>query len=122
MRQRVAELVEEIEQQAIEKHRDEGFTALRGGSGETYPRGRKEVLKHHPHYRPNKVKKSPSPSFHAVRRSAYKELRAAYNWFETAYREAADRLRLGDRDVDFPEGSFPPRLPFVRPVLLLAPG
>ena len=112
MRQRVVELVEEIEQQAIEKHREEG----------TEPRGRKEVLKHHPHYRPNKVKKSPSPSFHAVRRSAYKELRAAYNWFETAYREAADRLRAGDRDVDFPEGSFPPHLPFVHPVLSLAPG
>jgi len=80
------------------------------------------ILKHHPHYRPNKVKKSPSPIFHAVRRSAYKDLRAAYNWFETAYREAADRLRSGDLDVDFPEGSFPPHLPFVHPVLSLAPG
>jgi len=29
------------------------------------------------------------------------------------YREASERLRNGDRDAPFPEGSFPPRLPFV---------
>jgi hypothetical protein len=28
-------------------------------------------------------------------------------------REASERLRKRDREVAFPEGSFPPRLPFV---------
>jgi len=30
-----------------------------------------------------------------------------------AFREAAEKLRAGDRGVEFPPGSFPPRLPFV---------
>jgi hypothetical protein len=31
-----------------------------------------------------------------------------------AFRDAAEKLRAGDRLVAFPEGSFPPSLPFVR--------
>jgi hypothetical protein len=30
-----------------------------------------------------------------------------------AFREAADKLRAGDRNAAFPIGSFPPRLPYV---------
>jgi len=30
-----------------------------------------------------------------------------------AYREASERLRNGDRLAVFPEGTFPPHLPFV---------
>jgi len=30
-----------------------------------------------------------------------------------AYREASERLRPGDRLAVFPEGTFPPHLPFV---------
>ncbi len=112
IRQRVAEMVEDIEQEAIEEHRRNG----------TEPKGREAVLREHPHYRPNRLKKSPAPSFHAVRRAAGKALRDAYNWFEALYREAADRLRDGERDVEFPEGSFPPGLPFVRPALSPKPG
>ena len=29
------------------------------------------------------------------------------------YRAAAKRLKRGETDVSFPEGCFPPRLPFV---------
>ena len=29
------------------------------------------------------------------------------------YRDAAKRLKRGETDVRFPEGCFPPRLPFV---------
>jgi hypothetical protein len=43
-------------------------------------------------------------------------LREAYSRFVAAFRDAAARLRAGDRLVSFPEGSFPPALPFVRPV------
>jgi REP element-mobilizing transposase RayT len=109
--ERVAEMVEEIEREASEGHRRNG----------TEPKGREAVLREHPHYRPNRLKKSPAPSFHAFRVAAGKQLREAYNWFESLYREAAERLRDGDRDVEFPEGSFPPRLPFVRPGLSPAP-
>jgi hypothetical protein len=38
----------------------------------------------------------------------------AYAGFVAAFREAAEKLRGGDRMARFPEGSFPPGLPFVR--------
>ena len=37
----------------------------------------------------------------------------AYALFVAAYRTAAEKLRAGIRDVVFPQGSFPPALPFV---------
>jgi len=40
-------------------------------------------------------------------------LRAAYGEFVDAFRRAAERLKSGDRSVQFPQGSFPPPLPFV---------
>src|SRR3979411_3239057 len=36
-----------------------------------------------------------------------------YRAFVAAYREAAEKLRAGDRAAIFPAGSFPPALPFV---------
>jgi len=51
--------------------------------------------------------------FHAASKSARQELYAAYGWFVAAFREAAEKLRAGDRTVSFPAGSFPPALPFV---------
>jgi hypothetical protein len=36
-----------------------------------------------------------------------------YALFVAAYREAADKLRKGDRGALFPVGSFPLALPFV---------
>jgi hypothetical protein len=37
----------------------------------------------------------------------------AYALFVAAYRDAAEKLRAGVRNVVFPIGSFPPALPFV---------
>jgi len=53
-------------------------------------------------------------SVHAVRQTVRKEFHEAYAWFVTAFREAAEKLRAGDRTARFPEGSFPPPLPFAR--------
>jgi len=44
----------------------------------------------------------------------------AYADFVAAFREAAEKLRGGDRMARFPEGSFPPGLPFVRGCLSAA--
>ncbi len=63
--------------------------------------------------RPNRGKRSPAPAFHTASKRARLPLFEAYRWLEAAYREAADRLRAGDREATFPEGSFPPPLPFV---------
>jgi hypothetical protein len=40
-------------------------------------------------------------------------LRAAYAEFLAAFRRAAERLKKGQLNVRFPQGSFPPPLPFV---------
>jgi hypothetical protein len=37
----------------------------------------------------------------------------AYFGFVAAYRNAAEKLRAGQRDAPFPTGCFPPPLPFV---------
>jgi hypothetical protein len=43
---------------------------------------------------------------------AGQELYTGYAWFVAAFREAAEKLGRGIRDVSFPIGSFPPPLPF----------
>ncbi len=66
-----------------------------------------------PDYRPDNQERSPAPMFHAWRDTVRKELWEAYSWVVASYREAAERLRAGDRMAVFPEGTFPPNLPFV---------
>jgi REP element-mobilizing transposase RayT len=66
-----------------------------------------------PHDRSLTSKRSPAPAFHCVSRSSRRDLLAAYRWFVAAYRQAAERLNRGDPSPGFPEGSFPPSLPFV---------
>jgi hypothetical protein len=44
-------------------------------------------------------------------------MRASFSEFLSLYREAADKLKDGDRNAVFPGNCFPPRLPFVHPKL-----
>jgi len=100
---RVAELVQEIEEEtAARRHRTKA-TVL----------GRAAVLKQDPLERPKHIKKSPAPLFHAATKRVRDDLRAAYFEFVAAFREAAEKLRAGILPVVFPAGSFPPALPFV---------
>jgi hypothetical protein len=46
-------------------------------------------------------------------RTAREAFWEAYSAFVVAFREAAERLKTGDRTTRFPLGSFPPGLPFV---------
>ncbi len=64
--------------------------------------------------RPAKSKKSSAPLFHAFTKRVRRELYEAYAWFVAAFRDAAEKLKAGDRTASFPTGSFPPHLPFVR--------
>jgi hypothetical protein len=51
------------------------------------------------------------------------KLYEAYHLFLAAFRDAAERLRASDRTARFPQGSFPPALPFVGALAPLgAPG
>lgn len=102
-RNRIAEMVRVIEQQAREQREASGHPLL----------GIKAILAQKPENRPEDVKKSPAPLFHAFAKSTRKALWEAYGWFVAAFQEAAEKLRGGDRTAKFPIGSFPPHLPFV---------
>jgi len=102
-RARVAELIDQIEATAAAERAKKGVEPL----------GVKKILEQDPETRPETLDRSPAPFIHAATRKVRKELREAYGWFVAAYREAADKLRKGDRAAAFPAGSFPPQLPFV---------
>ena len=63
--------------------------------------------------RPEKLKKSPAPYFHAFRKKVRKALYEGFALFVSEYREASEKLRAVERNVRFPFGCFPPGLPFV---------
>ncbi|HSK77375.1 MAG TPA: transposase [Thermoanaerobaculia bacterium] len=102
-RRRVAELVQEIEEEARIRREAAGIKPL----------GVKAILAQDPTSRPKKLKKSPAPFVHAATKAMRRELWEAYAWFVAAYRDAAEKLRAGDRDPPFPPGCFPPAMPFV---------
>lgn len=99
---RVRELVEAIEHDGRRRARR---------SGEP-PRGREFVFRQDPRHEPNRPKKRPTPLAHAASRVARATLREAYRVFSDAYRQAAEQLRSGAVEALFPEGAFPPALPY----------
>ncbi|HEX3528802.1 MAG TPA: hypothetical protein VH988_17210 [Thermoanaerobaculia bacterium] len=103
-KEKVAELVREIEEEAAAQGSATGKSVL----------GRAAILKQHPHEWPNRPKKSYAPLVHAISRKVRRDLYEGYRAFVAAYREAAEKLRVGDRAVIFPAGSFPPVAPFLR--------
>ena len=103
IRERVAAIVDKAEADAA-RAREELAKGVLGAAA---------VRAQIPTERPTRVKKSPAPLFHAFTRRVHRELYEAYHQFLAAFRDAADRLRSGDRSARFPGGSFPPALPFV---------
>ena len=104
-RQRIADLVADLEAQAAAEREAEGRPAL----------GAEAIRLQDQHDRPAEPKRSPAPLFHAASRKVRLELRRAYGEFLGAFRAAAERLRAGIMDAAFPAGSFPPALPWVGP-------
>jgi hypothetical protein len=66
-----------------------------------------------PHDQASSPKRSPAPLFHAATKAMRHEMWDAYAWFVGAYRQAAEKLKAGDRTAAFPPGCFPPAMPFV---------
>ena len=102
-RQRIAQMVEEIEAEAARLREQTGRSAL----------GAQVIIAQDPHARPLRPKKSPAPRFHAASKRARQDLIQGYRLFVSAFRSAAERLKGGDREARFPLGCFPPALPFV---------
>lgn len=101
-RRHARELIEELESEAAHERRTRGLPYL----------GPRAVLDQDPHGSPASSKRSPAPRCHACARRMRHELQKAYGLFLAAYRDAARRLAEGDRTVSFPDGSFPPAIPF----------
>jgi REP element-mobilizing transposase RayT len=99
---RVQDLVEDIEREGRSRERRTSQPLL----------GRESVLHQDPRHEPDRLKKGPAPLAHVSSRAAREAVKGAYRLFLSAYRSAAERLRSGALDVLFPEGSFPPALPF----------
>lgn len=104
-RQLMLSLVREVELEASSRHRNEG----------TRPLGVDAILAQDPRFEPEVRETSPCRWFHTATLSALKELKEAMSWIMAAYREAAERLKRGEREVEFPVHTFPPGLPFTRP-------
>jgi REP element-mobilizing transposase RayT len=100
---RIASLIQQIEEDATAQREARCRQPLGAGA----------ILRQEPRTEPNRTKKSPAPRFHAVRKWVRKELYQTYTLFVQAYREAAELLRLGNRNASFPSGCFPPPQPFV---------
>ena len=94
-------------------HGIEAEAAIKRSRTGSQPPGASAILGRHPHERPKHLQKSPAPLFHTASAKVRRELWTAYRWFVASFREAADKLRAGDRNAAFPLGSFPPALPFV---------
>ena len=102
-RRQAGDLIAKIDEAAARERQRTGRKSL----------GVKKILAVKPRRRPKKVKKSPRPRYHAATAAAFKRWREALAEVIKAFREASARLLAGDRSARFPEGTFPPALPFV---------
>jgi len=88
--------VEQIEQATLERRRRDKPPVL----------GRRRILEADPKHRPERIKRSPAPAFHAATWKALKALYDAYAWFVEAYRHAAEELKKGNLAAVEQLGSF----------------
>lgn len=86
-------------------------TVAEGRSRE--PLGLAAIAAQHPHTAMPRRTRIPIPLVHAASVQAWKSFKATYRAFAAAYQFASAQLRAGVLVVAFPEGSFPPPLPFV---------
>ena len=100
---RIVEIVRQIDEEAAARLQKKCIS----------PMGPDAVRRQQPHEIPVSTKKSPAPLFLAATKRVRDDLRCAYYAFVAAFREAAERLKAGDRNAVFPLGSFPPAMSFV---------
>ena len=103
IQEKVMELVEQATEEAALERNLTGRQVL----------GVEAILAMDPLSSPLTVERSPKPRFHAFRTAVWKQMWVAYALVLAAFRDAAERLREGDREAVFPEGTHPPGLPFV---------
>ncbi len=100
---KVAELIREIEEEGEERR--DGMTVA----------GVEKILDQNPYEPPTrKTKRSSKPLFHFASRQARDDLRGELAAFLAQYWEASEALRGGNLEAAswFPDGCYPPALPF----------
>lgn len=106
-RERILEIVREIERQTAEELAAKGREVL----------GAARTARQNPHDAPARVKKGPAPWIHAATREVRLAFRESFREFLGAYRRASEAFRSPGRRQDglemFPVGSFPPPGPFL---------
>ncbi len=100
----VGEWIEDIDREAKVIRRDLKKRSL----------GVARILAVDPESRADHVEKSPKPRFHARDPAVFRAMFAIWQEVIRSFREASELLRSGLRSVSFPEGTFPPSLPFVQ--------
>ena len=103
--------IRDIDREAAHHRRETGTRSL----------GVKKILSAAPDFRPPEVKRSPKRRFHASDPKVRASMRTLWRDLIRAYREASNRFRSGKASDAvaviekglFPEGMFPPNLPFV---------
>lgn len=95
--------VHRVERDTCEKHQKEGSSSL----------GVARIRKQHPHDKPATFHRSPAPLFLTATREQYEAMRAARALKVEAYRRAVERMKRGEKNVRFPQGTFPPPQSFV---------
>ena len=105
VRKRIAQMVAEIEAAA------EALRAERG----TEPLGMERIRHQDPLNRSVTSKRSKKPLCHAASKEMRDRVKQAYRGFVEMFREASLKVKLGRvAEAVFPQGSFPPSLPFTR--------
>jgi REP element-mobilizing transposase RayT len=99
----VEDMVDDIDRQGAVERKVEGKTSL----------GVAKILAQDPYQRPDEVSRPPLAPFHTATRQAFDAMTEMWRRIVEAYRAASARLRSGDHSAVFPEGTFPPSLPFV---------
>ena len=101
-RAKVENLVNGIETETRSNNRKAGLL----------PPGPGVILATDPHSHPDEPKRSPAPPCHTSMKSLHREFMAAHYAFTDAYVEASALFRSGKRNTTFPDGCFPPPLPY----------
>ena len=96
------EMIRGIERETLARHQRE----------KTKPLGQWKIARMSPLRTPVKMALGPCPLVIASNKEEQQRLLSAFDWVWRAHRLARDRQRAGERDVVFPEGTFPSPLPF----------
>ena len=76
----------------------------------------KKILKQSWHAAPRDPKRSPRPPCHASDPSIRRKFLEGFREFTARFREASEQLRAGLRSAVFPDWSYPPGQPLLRPL------